>query len=65
MNEQEILTKRKAALASALMQFHPELLTAITSDKGAAEIADAINALIEFHCLVLRMDIAGGTGQRT
>lgn len=56
-NEREILERKKSALASALMQFHPELLTAITSDKGSAEIAEAINDLIEHHCLKVRMAV--------
>lgn len=34
------------------MQFHPELLTAITSNKGATEIADAIDRLIARHVLM-------------
>ena len=57
-NELEILDRKKAALASALRQYHPELRTSITSDKGSREIAEAINDLIEHHCLKVRMDFA-------
>lgn len=51
MNQQAI-DEAKADLASALMQFHPELLTAITSDRGAAEIVEAIDTLIARHVLM-------------
>jgi hypothetical protein len=60
MTCKEMIEKRKAELATSLMQFHPELLTAITSDTGSSEIANRINALIEAHCLSLMMGAATG-----
>lgn len=58
MTADELIAKRKLAVARALLQFHPELLTAITSDKGSSEIADAINDLVEAHCLKLMVTLA-------
>ena len=56
MTANELVEKRKKALADTLIQFHPELLTAIVSDKGSSEIADSINSLIEAHCMSLLMN---------
>lgn len=50
-NTKQIEVQLKKKLAMALMQPHPELATLIMSDRGSAEIAEAINALIEHHCL--------------
>lgn len=60
MNSKELIEKRKTELATSLMQFHPELLTAIISDLGSAQIADRINALIEAHCLAVMMGTPAG-----
>lgn len=58
-NSREILDRRKAALAAAIrQQFHPELRTAVFSDKGSVELAEAINDLIELHCLKVKMELA-------
>ena len=64
MTADKLIEKRKLAVARALMQFHPELLTAITSDKGSSEIADAINSLVEAHCLKLMVTLEPGRAEK-
>ncbi len=57
-NTAEVHAQRLDALAIALVQFHPELMTAVLSDEARIKIAKAIDDLIAHHCLRVTMALA-------